>query len=723
MTQIERILAAGLAGMLIATGSAQAAASDYVENMDFSKTVTISWSGEAVDISNAAGSGVAVSKNGADVSIESNTEGVEYILSGKSSAGSLKITGIPACKITLNSIDLSASYSPAVTVNTTNGCHIVIEDDSENSLADGLTTLEDIPGAVYSSGPLAISGNGSLDVTVRGEEHGIYSPTNMWIRGGDISVSGSPKDALHVGGTFIMDNGTLHLKSESDAIDADLVFLNGGNIQIDSTNDNTEGIKCDGDMLVNGGNLNVCTAGARSKSLSCGGNLEINRGSMAFLISGDVYLKPITNSICDAKYCAGISVDGDLTLNDGSVVMTHTGLGGKGISVDGNMVMNAGTIDIAASGGASGTFTNEDGETDIASTDCVKVDGNLSILGGRIDLLSTGAAGDCISAGGTMTFGVSGVTNFPVVCAETTGDKVDNYGNPKAAASGGSITIDGGTITLATASDGGEGLESKNDITINGGRLTVSAYDDCIQAASENLDSIITINGGTVFCTGTGNGEGIESKGDMVINGGHIEITAGDDCINVTKGQNSGTLIINDGLIYCYSSNNDGIDSNGDMTINGGFIIASGTDSPEESFDSNTALYLNGGTQVGTAGSGFMCPVSSQNGHCSILYAGTLTAGDIVQVQLNGSEALVYEIPRSWGSTPYLLFSSPEITTGTSGTILTGGTVSGGTKFHGYYTGATVSGGTQAETFTISSTGLTEIGSAGGGTGPQPPRW
>jgi hypothetical protein len=50
-----------------------------------------------------------------------------------------------------------------------------------------------------------------------------------------------------------------------------------------------------------------------------------------------------------------------------------------------------------------------------------------------------------------------------------------------------------------------------------------------------------------------------------------------------------------------------------------------------------------------------------------------------------------------------LLFSSPSLASGTTYTILSGATVTGGTEFHGLYTGATVSGGTTLKTFNPTS--------------------
>ena len=659
------------AGILAGTAWLACAAA-LAADATFTNTVSVTFAETSATVSNGAGSGVTWSQLGADLAFTSTVEGVEYVVSGSSSAGSLKISGVPACQVVLAGVDLAASYHPAINVSTTNGCSLVLADGTTNALTDGPAYIEAIEGALYSAGPLAIRGNGGLVLAVRGPEHGIYSPTNVWIQSGDVSVSGPPKDALHVGGTFTMDNGSLVLSAESDAIDADRVFINGGSIEILSIPENVEGIKCDGDMVVGGGAINVVVRGDRSKGIGCGGSLEIDRGALSFLLSGDVYLKTVTNSApnyVDPKYCTGISCASNLTIQGGSIVMTHAGLAGKGISVDGDLTMGDGKIDIVVSGGTSSTYTNAALTRDLASPDCIRVDGAVSITGGTVNMRATGNAGDCLSAGGALTIGVAGITNRPYVRGETTGQKVlvsgSDYANPKA------VTCDGR----------------------------------------------VTINGGTINVAASGNGEGIESKGNILINGGRVEITAGDDCINATRGDTSGTVVINGGLLYCYSSNNDGVDANGDMTINGGFIIASGTESPEESFDSNTHLYVNGGILVGTAGSSFMCPVGSQSNRYSILYNGSATAGTIVQIRLNGSDALVYKIPRTYsgggggpGGPPggssgylYLFYSSSNVVSGASGAILTGATVSGGTEFHGYYTGATVSGGTTAKTFTVTN--------------------
>lgn len=657
---------------------ARAVDQDYVENSEFTKAVTISFAGTSATVVNGAGLGVTYEQKGAGIIITSAVAGVEYILSGTAANGYLQIQSACESKLTLNGVSLTSTNGPAIAIHSTNRCFVVLAEGTSNGLTDGSNYTQNGGGALCSTGPLIFSGRGGVTVTGK-KKHGIDSGMYIRMRGGDIVVPAAAKDGLHANQCFRMDNGLLTVAATGDGIDGDegYVEINGGSITIQSTADDVTGIQCDGSLTVNGGAINMTVSGVQSKGLRSAGNMVINGGTLMFNLSGAVYLKTVTtvitnggivrtNSYVDPSYCTAIKCDTNITFNAGTITITHTGTAGKGISAGRNMTVFDGTFDILTAGGCSASFTNSAGVRDVAAADCMKADGNLSILGGRITALATGNAGDGISAEGTAVIGIAGISNTPIINVATRGQKVlvsgsgmsADYANPKAFQAVGNLTVNGGVFRATTRNDGGEGLESKAQLTINGGTIEVTAYDDCINAANS-----ITINGG---------------------------------------------------MIYCYSMGNDGIDANGTLRINGGTIVSSGTTAPEEGFDCDQNTFaITGGIMVG-AGGGTSTPTSASCTQRSVKYTGAGTSGVILQVKSASGNNLVYRIPRTYsggggpmpGGGMVMLFSNPGITAGTTYTIVTNATVTGGTEFHGLYTGATVTGGTTVKTFTASTTSM-----------------
>lgn len=99
-----------------------------------------------------------------------------------------------------------------------------------------------------------------------------------------------------------------------------------------------------------------------------------------------------------------------------------------------------------------------------------------------------------------------------------------------------------------------EGLDSELHLTINGGHIVIYSGNDGINTNEDGV-SVTTINGGflTIKVTGaTGEGDGIDSNGWLVINGGHVLAEA------------------------CSTSADAGIDSDMGIHINGGDVFATG---------------------------------------------------------------------------------------------------------------------------------------------------
>ena len=99
-----------------------------------------------------------------------------------------------------------------------------------------------------------------------------------------------------------------------------------------------------------------------------------------------------------------------------------------------------------------------------------------------------------------------------------------------------------------------EGLDSEMHLTVNGGDIRIESGNDGINTNEDGV-SVTTVNGGklTIKVTGeTGEGDGIDSNGWLVINGGTVVAAA------------------------CSNSADAGVDSDMGIHINGGTVIATG---------------------------------------------------------------------------------------------------------------------------------------------------
>ncbi len=121
------------------------------------------------------------------------------------------------------------------------------------------------------------------------------------------------------------------------------------------------------------------------------------------------------------------------------------------------------------------------------------------------------------------------------------------------------ITINGGEFVLNSYEDT---VHANGVLTINGGDFDIISGDDALHA-----DTDLVINDGEILVQ---NGyEGIE--GDTVtINGGNINVTVLDDAVNASS--DDGFAKITGGTIFL-KCQGDGIDSNGDLIIEGGEIV------------------------------------------------------------------------------------------------------------------------------------------------------
>ena len=156
-----------------------------------------------------------------------------------------------------------------------------------------------------------------------------------------------------------------------------------------------------------------------------------------------------------------------------------------------------------------------------------------------------------------------------------------------------SIRVADGTLDLTAGMDALHAENSDDDekgyIYIGGGTLTLRAGDDAIHA-----NSAVQIDDGTLTITAS---EGIEAT-YIQLNGGTISIDAQDDGINAAQksGAYRATVEINGGdiTVAMAAGDTDGVDSNGDIVVNGGTIRVTGN----STFDYDGSAQYNGGTII-----------------------------------------------------------------------------------------------------------------------------
>ena len=131
---------------------------DQVENSDFSSTVTISFD-NTVNISNPmADNGVSVQASGDQVTIISTAEEIEYILSGSTANGMVKIYSDYKFKLTLNGLTITNPSGPAINIQSHKRVFVQLNEGTQNTLTDGSSYAtngsEDQKAAFFSEGQL-----------------------------------------------------------------------------------------------------------------------------------------------------------------------------------------------------------------------------------------------------------------------------------------------------------------------------------------------------------------------------------------------------------------------------------------------------------------------------------------------------------------------------------------------------------------------------------------
>lgn len=371
------------------------------------------------------------------------------------------------------------------------------------------------------------------------------SQTAYSIRTNDFTAPQSGEAVYYSIPSSYSTSGTVRTYTMSDVTST---YASGILSDYTSEGDNYFGVclKSKGDINVSGGALELSHTGAMSKGIRCSGTFRLSGGDIRIDAAGAAQ---IVNK--DPSYSTAIKV-GSYEGTGGTVTVNATGFAGRAISVDGDMTVTDGTYTLTCSGDG-GTYTTASNQTDGYGACGIKTDGNLTLAGGTYTIRMTGKGGKGIHADGKATFGTTDggaptldvATSGTVIASSGWGMSENFIGTAKAIKIEGDIVVNDGNILAKTTSNGGEGLESKASITFNGGYTECDTYDDGINAATK-----ITFNDGFVYSHATGNdgidcngSAGFEFNGGVILASGCSSPEEGFDCDNSKFVINGGLLI------------------------------------------------------------------------------------------------------------------------------------------------------------------------------------
>ena len=511
-----------------------------------------------------------------------------YIFSGTLSEGQIVVDADNAkVQIVFDNVDITCASSAAVYVKSAEKVFVTLAEGSQNTLrnTDEYVAIDDnnIDAVIFAKSDLTLNGTGSLTI-ISAEGHGIVSKDDLKIIGGtyDITAAGhalSEKDSVRIAdGTFILtaEKDGIHAENADDE-EKGYIYIADGDFTITSDGD---GVDASNIVQIEDGTFDITAGGGAANSQKThesdmpggpGGGMPQN---------GE---KPDGESMPQM----GEKPDGENMPQD--TTTDESGTSTKGIKAGGGMYLNGGTYQIDS------------------ADDSIHSNANITIADGTYTL----ATGD-------------------------DGVHADD-----------ALTVNGGTITVTESYEGLEGLT----VTINDGTIDITARDDGVNAA-----------GGT-------DQSGFGTFGD------HFKgMDSADDETEETT-DNEMWMELNGGYIHILTGG-DGVDSNGDLTINGGEIYIDGpSDNGNSAIDygDRSSAYVNGGTLVAIGSSGMAEGMSdsSKQEVLMVKLGEQMEAGDVELTDNEGNVIVSYTALKSYDC---VIISTAEVESGATYTLTTSGT-------------------------------------------------
>ena len=328
---------------------------------------------------------------------------------------------------------------------------------------------------------------------------------------------------------------------------------------------------------------------------------------------GALYVKGGTFTINSAD--DSFHSNSDVTINDGTYTISS---GDDGMHADSALLVNGGTITVTESyEGLEGlNVTINDGKIDITASD----DG-INAAGGNDQSGFGGMGGDGFK-------GMQAPNSAPDAAQKSDSASDSTSDNTQKSDDTSDTAQTTGNITVAAQKS-----DDASDTVQDTGNITVAAQKSDDQS-------------GTSQDTDTAS----EDEMWMVINGGYVHVLAG----------------------------GDGLDSNGDLTINGGEVYVDGpSDNGNSAIDygEKSSFYINGGTVVAVGSSGMAEDVSSDSKQqvAFVKLDSQADAGDVILKDVDGNEIISYTAQKKYDC---VIISTADLKAGQTYTLSASGSES-----------------------------------------------
>ena len=464
-------------------------------------TVAVVYNGQtaAITVAGNVAQYLTITTTGAHVNIEQSSdlaEEITYTLSGSSDDGECYISGSYKATVELNGLTLTnktpVKSGAAVHIQNSKRIKVKVMDGTTNTLVDCASGSQ--KGAFYVKGHPEFSKSGVLNV-VGNLKHAIKSGEYIELKEATLNVTSAQGDGINCAQYFLMKSGNVNINNVTD----DGIQCDIEDTEVGSTGETEDHEDEDsGNIYLEGGQITINTAGIAAKGVKSEGDLIVKGGTIAVTTTGN---GKWDEEDLKTKAAACLGSDAKVVISGGTLTLTSTGAGGKGINCDAAFELSGGEVTIVTKGALyyhNGTTenTNYTGNTDNVNSDYyssskgVKADGAITISGGKISVATAGRNAE----------GIESKTSILISDGEVTVNSYDDGIN--VGGDGSDLIISGGYVYSRAMNN--DGIDGNGNVYVKGGlvyAIGANSPEVAIDANSEEQKKLY-VQGGTLIAVG-----------------------------------------------------------------------------------------------------------------------------------------------------------------------------------------------------------------------------